>query len=265
MSQTASTQEFGRIRSVLWPVYGHELKKIIPMIVIFFLITFNYNFLRNAKDAMVITAQKSDASIIPFIKVWAAASHGFCHDFCFYKARPIASEKRLIFYWMVSIFIGFFFFFITVLYPLRDYLHPTDFADKMATILPSGLKGFVAMFRNWTFTLFYVMSELWGSIMLQLLFWGFANDVTNVKDAKRFYGLFGIGANFSGIFAGQASMYLSSMASTGIFSFGGMSAWTQNLVLLNSSVIVIGLVIIGLFRWLNKNVIAKRAFRRYSF
>jgi AAA family ATP:ADP antiporter len=256
MSQTASVQEFGKIRSILWPVYGHELKKIIPMILIFFLITFNYNFLRNAKDAMVITAQNSDAGVIPFIKVWALLPMAFVMTFIFTRLAN-RFRKEVIFYWMVSIFIGFFFLFITVLYPLRDYLHPTDLADKMALYLPSGLKGFVAMFRNWTFTLFYVMSELWGSIMLQLLFWGFANDVTNVKDAKRFYGLFGIGANFSGIFAGQASMYLSSIASTNLFAFSGMSAWTQSLVLLHVIVILVGLGIIAVFRWLNVNVIAK--------
>jgi AAA family ATP:ADP antiporter len=28
-------------------------------------------------------------------------------------------------------------------------------------VLPQGLAGFVGMLRNWTFTLFFCMSELW--------------------------------------------------------------------------------------------------------
>ena len=32
------------------------------------------------------------------------------------------------------------------------------------------------------------MSELWGTAIMSVLFWAFANEVMTVKDAKRFYG-----------------------------------------------------------------------------
>jgi TLC ATP/ADP transporter len=35
----------------------------------------------------------------------------------------------------------------------------------------------IAILRNWSFCLFYVMAELWGSVVVSLLFWGFANQV----------------------------------------------------------------------------------------
>jgi AAA family ATP:ADP antiporter len=38
--------------------------------------------------------------------------------------------------------------------------------------------GPISILRNWTFCLFYVMAELWGSVVVSLLFWGFANQVT---------------------------------------------------------------------------------------
>jgi AAA family ATP:ADP antiporter len=31
--------------------------------------------------------------------------------------------------------------------------------------------------RNWSYCLFYVMAELWGSVVVSVLFWGFANQV----------------------------------------------------------------------------------------
>jgi ATP/ADP translocase len=39
-------------------------------------------------------------------------------------------------------------------------------------VLPQGLAGAVGMWRNWTFTLFFCMSELWGDVCMGLLFWG---------------------------------------------------------------------------------------------
>lgn len=63
-------QEFSGWRAYLWPVHRYELKKLIPMLLIFFLISFDYNILRAMKDPMVVTAESSGAEVIPFIKVW---------------------------------------------------------------------------------------------------------------------------------------------------------------------------------------------------
>ncbi len=40
-----------------------------------------------------------------------------------------------------------------------------------AQLLPPGLEGLVGMVKNWTFTAFYAMSELWGDVVLGLGFW----------------------------------------------------------------------------------------------
>jgi ATP/ADP translocase len=64
--------------------------------------------------------------------------------------------------------------------------------------------GPIAIIRNWTYCLFYVMAELWGSVVVSVLFWGFANQITTVDEAKQFYPLFGLGANVALIFSGRA-------------------------------------------------------------
>ena len=48
----------------------------------------------------------------------------------------------------------------------------------------------VGMVRNWLFTLFYCISELWGDVVLSLLFWGLANETTSIEDAPLLYPLF---------------------------------------------------------------------------
>ncbi len=48
-----------------------------------------------------------------------------------------------------------------------------------------------------------------GSVVLSLLFWGFANQITRVTEAKRFYSLFGLGANIALLVSGPAIIYVS--------------------------------------------------------
>ena len=148
---------------------------------------------------------------------------------------------------MIGVFLGFFFIFSTVLYPLRDVIHPHAFADSLQAHLPAGFQGLVAIFRNWSFTLFYVMSELWGTTIMTVLFWGLANEVTSVKDAKRFYAILGVGANIATILAGQITIFLSCNSSS--LPFFGNDPWGQCLGVTTGVVIGCGLLSMAIFRW----------------
>ncbi len=183
-----TTLGFGRWRSFFWPIRRSELRKFLPMFFIFFLIAFNYNVLRSYKDSIIITASHSGAEAIPFIKLWAVLPSAVLFTVLFTRLSNWFSREK-VFYITLSIFLVFFLVFAFVLYPAQEYLHPNELADTLQAILPKGFKGLIAIFRNWTFSLFYVMSELWGTAILSVLFWGFANEVTNVGEAKRFYGV----------------------------------------------------------------------------
>lgn len=253
-----STQEFSRFRSFLWPIHRHELKKLLPMLAIFFLISFSYNVLRTMKDTLIITAKSSGAEVIPFIKVWVMFPGAILMTF-FFTRMSNRLNREGVFYGMMSIFLLYFFIFTFFLYPHRESLHLHGFADSLQAVLPAGCKGLIAMIRYWSFTCFYAMSELWGNIILFLLFWGFANQVTRLSEAKRFYALFGVGANLSGIFAGQISVYCCRMDFMPYFPFGH-TAWDQTLVILISLILLSGLVVMALFRWVNTAVLSDPRF-----
>lgn len=251
---TAEPQaEFGKWRAFFWPVYRFELKKFLPMLAIFFLISFNYNLLRAYKDSLVVTAKNSGAEAIPFIKVWVILPMAILLTFIFTRLSNRFSREK-VFYIMMTGFISFFFIFTFILYPAREVLHPQDLADKLQLILPSGCRGLIALFRNWTFTLFYTMSELWSTAILTVLFWGFANEVTTVPEARRFYGILATGANIAQICAGQASIFLSQNIFIPQIPYGH-EPWEQSILFLNCAVIASGLLSIVFFRWLNKTVI----------
>lgn len=244
------SKQFSTWRSYVWPIHSKELAKFLPLLLMAFFISFNYNILRNLKDSLVITAESSGAEVIPFIKVWVLLPMALLMTFIFTRLVNHYTREK-VFYIMISIFLGFFFLFTFVLYPARSYLHPVEFANYLETILPVGFKGLVAMFRYWTFTGFYVLAELWGSIILSVLFWGFANEVTKVVEAKRFYGLIGIGCNFSGVAAGNISILISPSVYNHYLPFG-QDAWEQALIMSTLAVLVSGLGIIGIFYWMSR-------------
>lgn len=248
---TTKSTPFSRLRSFLWPIHKEELGRFVPMLIIFFLICFNYNLLRVTKDSLVVTARSSGAEALPFLKVWAILPMAFLFTFLFTRLSN-KFKKETIFYIIISSFLAFFILFGFVLYPLRDTLHPNDLADKLQSMLPIGFKGLIAIFRNWTYTAFYVMSEMWSAIVMTVLFWGFTNDTTGVKDAKRFYGLLGIGANLSNIFSGEAATWVSKYTYNPNFPFG-QDAWGQSVIFIVCLIVVSGIISMYLYRRLHKS------------
>ena len=59
------------------------------------------------------------------------------------------------------------------------------------------------MVENWTYSLFFLMAELWGAVVISVLFWTLANEVCTVKEAKTIYPLMGIAANVALVAAGN--------------------------------------------------------------
>jgi len=241
--------EFGAWRSRLWPIHAHELKKILPMFLMFFFISFNYTVLRDTKDTLVVTACGAEA--LPFIKFWGVVPAAVLIMVIYSKLSNILSREALFCATLLP-FLIFFGLFTTVLYPNRDILHPNALADSLKLSLPMGLSGLIESFRNWTFTIFFIFAELWGSVALSLLFWGFANDITKVSEAKRFYHLFGIGANLALLVSGPTIVCVSNIRAS---VPAGVDAWQVTLNYLMTFVVLAGLAIMGIYWWINKKVL----------
>lgn len=254
---SSTTQDnFGVFRSYVWPIHHHELRKLIPMLLMFFFLSLNYNILRNLKDALVVTAPNSGAEVIPFIKVWVMFPLAVLVTGIFAWVSSRLSREK-VFYTILSLFLGYFTIFWFLVYPNRDLLHPHEAADRLQLLLPEGLKGFVAMFRYWTFCSFYAVSELWSNIILFLLFWAFANEITQISEAKRFYGLMGLGANLASIMAGQVSIQVSRHYHH-VAALEGLSsdvAWERAIGTLLAIVLTSGLASMALYRWMHVRVL----------
>jgi ATP:ADP antiporter, AAA family len=244
---------FSRLRAYLWPIHSFELRKFLPLLIMAFFIGFNYNILRNMKDALLITAKSSGAEVIPFIKVWGILPGAFLMTFLYSRLNNRLQRDR-VFYAMITIFLAFFTLFTFVIYPIRDYIHPHQTADFLQNHLPAGFKGLIAMFRYWTFSSFYIMSELWSSAILSMLFWGFANEVTRLGEAKRFYGLIAIGLNVAAISSGQVSVFVTSDYLRSVVAITE-NPWHQSIIFLTLVVLLSGAAIMGIYRYVTKEVL----------
>lgn len=195
------------LKDTLWPIFPHEVRRIIPLASLLFLICFDYSMLRCMKDTVVVTA--SSAAVIPFIKVWTLLPMAIIFTFIYAKISSRFS-RQTVFYVIISTFLAFFLIFGFVLYPYREAVHLTGVADFLRTVLPTGLSGFIAMIEYWSFTLFYIIAELWSNIVLSILTWGLINEITNLKEAPRFYAVLSVASNVAAIFAGLcANLFVS--------------------------------------------------------
>merc|ERR1719265_1352859 len=157
-----------------------------------------------------------------------------------------------IFYSLISTFGVFFASFAAFIYPNRAALHPVEWAASMYQILPAGFGPIISIMKFWTFGAFYTFAELWGSVVVSVLFWGFANTVCSVAEAKRWYPLFGMLANVALIFSGQFVRHVSSLRSS---LPAGVDPWGYSLKLLMAAVVTGAGVVMATYRYMQRNVL----------
>ena len=222
-------------------VLSDKISYFLPMCLLFFFMAFNNTIFDSTKDTLLITAV-GGAEQIPFVTLYAVLPASCLFLFLFSVSSKRYSRRR-VFNWTVCLFMSFFALFAHVLYPNRAALHSDKFAAWASQVLPEGLQAFGHVVHQWTFTLFYVLSELWGDVILSLNFWVLANETTDHKDAIVLYPLFGLGANVAQFVSGQILR--------NVKQFSGHLSYDSQLKFLVNLTIGIAACILGLHHWLD--------------
>lgn len=196
------------------------------------------------KDTLVVVNAKGGAEVIPFLKVWGIVP-GAVIITMIYGWLSRRCSRETVCYAFVGGFISFFFVFTFVIYPLGDHIHLHHFAERFKGWLPEGWKGLAVMIEFWDYSLYYVISELWSSVVLSTIFWGVANELTTLGQASRFYAMFNAGLNLSSAFAGQVSRWACSHS---FLPFSFNDPWRKTMVNLTVLIVVAGLLILLLYR-----------------
>lgn len=124
----------------------------------------------------MVTAPGSGAEIIPFLKTYVNLPAAIAFTVLYSKMNNVMSPAK-VFYSCIAPFLAFFLSFATFIYPARDALHPHASANFLAQKLPLAFGPLISIYRNWTYAVFYTAAELWGSVVVSVLFWGLANQV----------------------------------------------------------------------------------------
>ena len=250
--QSATTKpEFSKIRAALWPIHNDELKKFLPMGFMMFFILFNYTMMRDTKDALLASAPNSSTEIFNFIKFFVVMPAAVIFVIIYAKLSNSLTRAQL-FNRLVLTFITFFGLFGFFVYPNIEMLHPATESIKMLQEATPALFYPIAMYGNWSFVCFYTISELWGSVMISLLFWQFANEITRTNEAKRFYAMFGLIANCALILSGYAVKYFSEISKN---LPDGIDPWEVTLKYLMGFIVIAGLIVVYINNWMEKNVL----------
>lgn len=192
--KTESVSNLTELRRIIWPIEGKEHKKFLPMAAMMFCILFNYSVLRTVKDIFVISDIGPEA--MSFLKTYLVLPSAVL-VMVLYSWLCNLMKPSKVFYTISGAFFLYLVIFTFVLYPSLEIFHPDPKTVELFSQKYPALKWFIKIGGQWAIASFYVIAELWGSVMLSLLFWQFANNITKTSEAKRFYSMFGLLGNFA--------------------------------------------------------------------
>ncbi len=251
VTENDTLQTFSKWRRRLWPFHRFELSKLIPLILIKFLISINYGILTCMKDTVIVTARGSGAEAIPVLKGWVVLPMAMLVAILYSKLSNILNKRRL-FYTMLGGFLVVLFLYAFVLYPNADALSPNSSADWLVGKLGVKYEHWVAVYRNWIQSLLFITAELWGSVVILVMFWGFANDITSVDEAKRSYNIYIAAGDLAALSMGPIICFFTKKFAAYPFIYT-----VQSLI---SVVLVVGLLIMAIYWWMNHKILTEKNF-----
>ena len=235
--------KYGKFLDYVWPIERSELPKFLYITLLMFCILGIQNLIRAMKDSVINTMIGTET--ISFLKFWGVLPAAFLVTILYVKLVSIMKGEN-IFYLVMSIFIGFFLLFAFYLFPNHEMLHLNPETVNNLVVSYPNFKWFILLLSNWSFSLFYVVAELWPNAIFALLFWQFVNKITTVDESKRFYPLFGLLGQTGLYFSGQflINLPVMNLYFTEIFALTAHKSITtiQLVVIVVSILGVIGLI-----------------------
>ncbi|MFY9589871.1 Npt1/Npt2 family nucleotide transporter [Rickettsia endosymbiont of Halotydeus destructor] len=189
-----------KIQEIIWPIEKEELKLFLPMALMMLCILFNFGALRSIKDALVVPSM--GAEVISFLKLWLVLPSCIIFTILYVKLSN-KFNFEYIFYIIVSCFLLFFLIFAYVIFPNQDFYHPNpELINRLILSYPN-FQWFIKIASKWSYAVMYIFSELWSAVVINLMFWQFANHIFDTSNAKRFYPVLGMVGNVGLILAGN--------------------------------------------------------------
>ena len=242
MMEERANGEFGFWRRLLWPVRAEETLKVGLLFGLLFFLCMSYSVMRNMKDTLLLTAGGAGAEALPFLKVWGMLPGALIATWIVTQLSKRCSRKGR-FFRILGFYTLYYLLFAFILFPMRDQLVLSSFGATLTQLLPAGCKGLIAIIANWNISIFYVVTELWGSVVLAILFWGWANELFSIDEAKRTYGILNLSSNVAPLFGALTASLIAAPWLTSILEVDRWEGTLMQVTLLVCSFCCIAMVL----------------------
>ena len=243
------------LKMAIFPIERSELKLFCKFASLLICVLFNFSALRTLKDSLIISAIGAEA--ISFLKLWLVLPSAVAFTFLYVKLSNSLNLQQ-IFTLFVLIFISFFIIFAFVIYPNQHNYHTSPKIIESLIVSWPHCKWFIKLFGKWSYVGLYVLAEIWGAMIINLMFWQFANHIFKKQQARRLYPMIGMFGSLGLIFAGKLLSIFAQVEKLSISKLSYSKHYDQMemaIKLIVSSVSVVGFVAILLFRNIYSNYI----------
>jgi ADP/ATP carrier protein family len=237
-----------KFKEIFWPIERSELKLFVPMALMMFCILFNFAALRSVKDALVVPSM--GAEVISFLKLWFVLPSSVLMTIIYVKLSN-KLHFEYIFYILVSSFLAFFLLFAFVIYPNQCFCHPEKESLQQLIKNYPNFKWFLIIVGKWSYAVMYIISELWSAVIINLMFWQFANNIFDTSKAKRFYPILGMVGNLGLVLAGNAIILATEPNNYPTHLADHSELMLQNIILI---IVIAGIISMLLFKYINYSI-----------
>lgn len=235
--------QMSKLRQAIFPIEDRELKKFIPFALIIFITVYNFTQLRNIKDTLVLTVPGSGAEALSYLKTMLVVPSVLLFSGLYVQLRNVYGFEKA-YQMIVSGFLILFAIFNFLLYPNAEYLHASPETIATWKAAYPRIQFIFPVIGAWSYSLYYLMAEMWGTFCLSVLFWQFANENIGTHEAKRFYPQFLLVNAVATMLVGVTMKIVGTIFRT-------------NLVVIFS-----GLIMLATFRYVNKHVLSDPQYRK---
>ena len=148
------------------PIHPTERSTFFALSTMMFLFIYTFTTVRDTKDALVVS--HCGAESIPYLKLYGVLPSAVLFILGYTKASNLLGKEALFYVTLVPFFL-FYSLFAYVLYPNREAIHFPKLGGVQS--VADAAPGPISLIRYWSFSLYFIVSELWASAGVPLLFW----------------------------------------------------------------------------------------------
>ncbi len=261
MSNFKKSSFKAKLKDIFWPIERSEIKLFAPLALMMLCVLFNFGALRSIKDSLVVP--NIGAEVISFLKLWLVLPSTIIFTLIYVKLSNKFDYEHL-FYLIVSFFLGFFAIFTYLIFPNQEFYHPSEEMIQALAHAHPNFKWFIHIIGKWSYALMYIFCELWSAVIINLLFWQFANHIFDTNSAKRFYPFLGMVGNVGLIIAGNVLVSFSDLSGVSdvniLDSYANSTSFQCEMVLkpIMKAIIFAGILAMVLYHYIDKYVLKNK-------